>query len=149
MKSFDELYQTSKTASLGRISPWSVNVVTYSGHGITYEGDAVAIIPQKTLNPETKTFFYKPRFINMSGFARKLASNDFSVNIFLMSMCRLIHRYGNNDESYLQQLNEDTQSSEAKYEGYKKSGFSVMIFDCSNGNPAVDGSLIRKFMEKL
>jgi transcriptional/translational regulatory protein YebC/TACO1 len=85
----------------------------------------------------------------MSGFARKLASNDFSVNIFLMSMCRVIHRSGNNDESYLQQLNEDTQSSEAKYEGYKKSGFSVMIFDCSNGNPAVDGSLIRKFMEKL
>ena len=85
----------------------------------------------------------------MSGFARKLASNEFSINIFLMSMCRLVHRSGDNDESYLRQLDEDTQSSEAKYEGYKKNGFSIMIFDCSNGNPAVDGNLIRKFTVKL
>jgi hypothetical protein len=26
-------------------NPYTVNIISYSGHGITYEGDAVAVIP--------------------------------------------------------------------------------------------------------
>lgn len=27
-------------------NPYVVNVVTYSGHGITFEGDTIAVIPE-------------------------------------------------------------------------------------------------------
>jgi hypothetical protein len=26
-------------------NPYVVNIITYSGHGITYEGDAIGVIP--------------------------------------------------------------------------------------------------------
>ena len=29
------------------INPYWVNVITYSGHGITYNGDAIAVIAEK------------------------------------------------------------------------------------------------------
>ncbi len=28
-------------------NPYSVNVITYSGHGITFGGDAIAVIPDR------------------------------------------------------------------------------------------------------
>jgi hypothetical protein len=28
------------------MNPFVVNVITYSGHGITFDGDAIAVIPE-------------------------------------------------------------------------------------------------------
>ena len=30
----------------GRTNPFTINVITYSGHGITFDGDAIAAIPE-------------------------------------------------------------------------------------------------------
>ena len=70
-------------------NPYNVNVITFSGHGISFEGDAIAIVPEfykngKKLGEDVKF----ARFINMSGLARKFASIPHSINIFIMSMCR-------------------------------------------------------------
>ena len=46
----------------------TVNVFTYSGHGITFEGDAIAVITELD-----KDGNIQPRFINLSGIARKFA----------------------------------------------------------------------------
>jgi len=59
-------------------------VITFSGHGITYDGDAIAIIPVLEKGGDLGT----ARFINISGLARKFASKDNTINIFIMSMCR-------------------------------------------------------------
>ena len=66
-------------------NPWSVNLITLTCHGITLDGDAIAVVPQQ----QDKGSIYEPRFINMSGVARKFASIPNSVNIFILSMCRL------------------------------------------------------------
>ena len=34
-----------KTSGIGK-NPFTVNVITYSGHGITLEGDAIGVIPE-------------------------------------------------------------------------------------------------------
>ncbi len=70
-------------SSVPSLNPYKVNVITFSGHGIAVEGDAIAVIPQK--NGDKK----EARFINMSGFARKFAAKECTINLFLMSMCRL------------------------------------------------------------
>jgi hypothetical protein len=35
----------SKCDGVGK-NPFTVNVITYSGHGITFDGDAIAVIPE-------------------------------------------------------------------------------------------------------
>ena len=35
----------SKCDGIGK-NPYVVNVITYSGHGITFDGDAIAVIPE-------------------------------------------------------------------------------------------------------
>lgn len=65
-------------------NPFCVNIITLTSHGITLEGDAIAVIPQ-LLEDESMS---EPRFINMSGIARKFASIPNTLNIFIMSMCR-------------------------------------------------------------
>ena len=71
-------------------NPFSVNVITYSGHGITYNDDAIAVIPEFSSQDQGDSVEVKDmRFINMSGLARKFASIDHSINIFIMSMCRV------------------------------------------------------------
>jgi hypothetical protein len=67
------------------INPYSVNVVTFSGHGLTFDGDAIAVIPDIHAGSDVKV----PRFINMSGLARKFASIENTINIFILSMCRV------------------------------------------------------------
>jgi len=42
LKTFDEMI--GRCVGEGK-NPYTVNVISYSGHGITYEGDAVAVIP--------------------------------------------------------------------------------------------------------
>lgn len=63
--------------------PYTVNVISFSGHGINFDGDAIAVIPQFTDGLE------ETRFINLSGLARKFAGINYSLNIFLCSMCRV------------------------------------------------------------
>jgi hypothetical protein len=58
-------------------------VITFSGHGFDYDGDAIAVIPEKS-----KEGNIEARFINMSGLARKFAGSNNTLNIFIMSMCR-------------------------------------------------------------
>ncbi len=64
-------------------NPYSVNVISFSGHGLNFDGDAIAVMPSisKVVN--------EIRFINLSGIARKFAAIPYSLNIFLCSMCRL------------------------------------------------------------
>jgi hypothetical protein len=68
-------------------NPFVVNFITYSGHGITFDGDAVAAIPeyQDTNQSELKVL----RFINFSDWARKFAERKHTLTIFLLSMCRI------------------------------------------------------------
>jgi len=35
----------SRSDGIGK-NPYTVNVITYSGHGITFDGDAIAVIPE-------------------------------------------------------------------------------------------------------
>ena len=51
-----------KTRGIGE-NPYTVNVITYSGHGITLEGDAIGVIPEI----ETVENQHVTRFINFSG----------------------------------------------------------------------------------
>ena len=63
-------------------NPYVVNVISFSGHGMTFDGDAIAVIPELSEDP------HPPRFINISALARKFAGKNRTINIFLMSMCR-------------------------------------------------------------
>jgi hypothetical protein len=42
LEATDNLYNNCRGAGK---NPYTVNVITFSGHGITYGGDAIAIIP--------------------------------------------------------------------------------------------------------
>jgi len=64
--------------------PWRVNFITYSGHGITFEGDAIAILSELDNTKRERV----PRFINFSKYARYLACKEYTFNIFILSMCR-------------------------------------------------------------
>ena len=77
---FDEIQKSC--SGIGN-NPFCVNFITITCHGITADGDAIAVIPEK-LDDST----YEARFINMSGVARKFASIPNTLNIFIMSMCR-------------------------------------------------------------
>jgi hypothetical protein len=57
---------------------------TYSGHGITFEGDAIAILSELDNTKGERV----PRFINFSKYARYLACKDYTFNIFILSICR-------------------------------------------------------------
>jgi hypothetical protein len=72
-------------------------------------GDAIAVIPELVEGTDIK----EPRFINISGSARKLAFNPNTFNIFLLSMCRLCAAIG--DFEYLQ---EDTQTKDQRCIAY-------------------------------
>ena len=61
----DEIYSNKNE---NKENPFKVNVISFSGHGITFDGDAIGVIPQKEDNNE-----FAARFINFSGYARKFA----------------------------------------------------------------------------
>ncbi len=72
-------------------NPYIVNIITFSGHGITFDGDALAVIPEYEEEPET-TSGEQPkvlRFINFSEWARKFAQISNTLSIFILSMCRI------------------------------------------------------------
>ncbi len=62
----------SGCTGLGR-NPFTVNVITFSGHGFTLNGDTIAVIPEYDSNDKGKSGKKEARFINFSGLARKLA----------------------------------------------------------------------------
>lgn len=64
-------------------NPYTVNVVSFSGHGIHFDGDAIAVIPQ--MNGGTG----EARFINLSAYARKFAGQKYTLTVFICSMCRI------------------------------------------------------------
>jgi hypothetical protein len=63
---------------------FSINVISFHGHGINFNGDPIAVISEETKDGE-----FEARFINMGGVARKFAAIKNTINIFLMSMCRV------------------------------------------------------------
>ena len=72
------------------INHFVVNVITFSGHGITYDNDAIAVIPE--FDEEIKQNDEKQkvlRFINFSHWARKFAEIKNTLSIFILSMCRI------------------------------------------------------------
>ena len=68
-------------------NPFTVNVITFSGHGLTYiNGDAIAAIPEfPTKDKKNKVV----RFINFTDLARKFAERKKTLTIFILSMCRI------------------------------------------------------------
>jgi hypothetical protein len=49
MKKIDVLFD--RTLGVG-LNPYTVNVITFSGHGIDISGDAIAVIPELPVNEE-------------------------------------------------------------------------------------------------
>ena len=66
------------------INPFVINVISFHGHGFKFKGDPIAVLYE-----ETKDEQFEARFVNMGGVARKFANLDYTINIFLMSMCRV------------------------------------------------------------
>ena len=65
IEKLDEIYSNKNE---NKENPFKVNVISFSGHGITFDGDAIGVIPQYD-----GKYKYAPRFINISGYARKFA----------------------------------------------------------------------------
>jgi hypothetical protein len=68
-------------------NPFVVNFITFSGHGITFDGDAIAVIPE--YEDKTKKDKKIIRFINFSDWARGFAEKKNTLSIFILSMCRI------------------------------------------------------------
>ena len=65
-------------------------MVTFSGHGITFDGDAIAAIPEYLEEQKTDVNQEKVlRFINFSDWARRFAQIKNTLTIFILSMCRI------------------------------------------------------------
>jgi hypothetical protein len=52
-------------------NPFTLNLISFTGHGLTFDGDAIGVIPQlEKIEEEIKA---TTRFINFSGYGRRLA----------------------------------------------------------------------------
>ncbi len=71
-------------------NPYTVNVITYSGHGFTFNGDTIGVIPEYNSNNKDRSGKKELRFINFSAVARKFAQCKHTLNIFIMSTDRII-----------------------------------------------------------
>lgn len=56
VEKFEDMY--SKCTGLGA-NPYSVNVITYTGHGFIYGGDEFAAIPEFDDEKEEGRYYYK------------------------------------------------------------------------------------------
>ena len=90
-------------------NPYVVNFITFSGHGITFDGDAIAVIPEyeDSKNKDLKVL----RFINFSDWARGFAEIKNTLSFFILSMCRIQVDDSNKEkvlrEKCLKEMNED------------------------------------------
>ena len=82
MQQIDALYKTS--VGIGK-NPYTVNIISFSGQGFYCNGEEIAVIPE--FSKEDNSF--KIRFINFSALARKFAERKNSINIFILSKCRI------------------------------------------------------------
>ncbi len=82
-------------------NPFIVNVITFSGHGITFnEGDAIAAIPEYEEEINSKDTRKVLRFINFSDWARRFAETEYTLSIFILSMCRVVIKEAAKNELY-------------------------------------------------
>jgi hypothetical protein len=70
-------------------NPFVVNFITFSGHGITFDGDAIAVIPEYEDEMKSEDQPKVVRFINFSDWARGFAEIKNTLSIFILSMCRI------------------------------------------------------------
>jgi hypothetical protein len=138
----------SKCDGIGK-NPFVVNVITYSGHGITFNEDAIAVIPEyeEAIKSEDQTKVL--RFINLSDWARKFAKIKNTLTIFILSMCRKEVKITNIEEN-------DEKNDEHKFllndsysnnQEYRNDGYSVMLFGTQIKKPVVEGDLMIKFFD--
>ena len=66
-------------------NPFTVNVISYSGHGFTCQGDTIAVIPQQSQSKGPKEL----RFLNLSGIARRFAERAYTLTLIIASLCRV------------------------------------------------------------
>jgi hypothetical protein len=59
----------NESTGIGK-NPYHVNVITFSGHGFTFNGDTIVLIPEYVSGKTDKKV---ARFINFSGMARSFA----------------------------------------------------------------------------
>jgi hypothetical protein len=78
----------TKCDGIGK-NPFVVNVITYSGHGITFDGDAIAVIAEYEDAIKSEDQQKVVRFINFSDWARRFAEIKNTFSIFILSMCRI------------------------------------------------------------
>ena len=67
-KFLDQIDRIYKSDKIRGQKPIKVNVITFSGHGFTVNGDTIAVIPEMLEGSDIKV----ARFVNISGVARKL-----------------------------------------------------------------------------
>ena len=93
-------------------NPYTVNVVTFSGHGITFKGDAIAAIPEYKDKDNKKQKII--RFINFSDLARKFAQIKNTISIFILSMCRI-----EIDKAHIEKMHKEVYLDEKLPEFYE------------------------------
>ena len=140
-------------------NPWVLNVITVSAHGLTFDGDAIAVITELEEDGTVK-----PRFINISGMARNIAQCKYTINIFILSMCRVnlddeklqyAHRTRKDEwDDYFESspslkiydnLRPDTSGKVNKCTGYHQPGYSVLLFGAQEGKVVLDGDVSKWF----
>jgi hypothetical protein len=146
-------------------NPFIVNVITYSGHGITYDGDAIAVIPE--YQSETDKMEIVFRFINFSEWARRFAEINNTLTIFILSMCRIyvdkfckvkdysmeeyhkVKDFSMEDDELPPELNMfkylSSDAERRKNAPNAHHGYSVMLFGTSVGRLCVEGTLFNQF----
>ena len=75
----------SRCDGIGK-NPFAVNFITYSGHGITFDGDAIAAIPEFEDKTKSQKVLW---FINLTDWAWRFAEKKNTLTIFILSMCRI------------------------------------------------------------
>ena len=90
-------------------NPYTVNVITFSGHGITFDGDAIAVIPEYKVKPAIEGEKKVLRFINLTEWARKFSEKRNTLTIFILSMCRINVKEADKKKIYFNNVDLDPQ----------------------------------------
>ena len=151
------------------INPYVVNFVSFSGHGVEINGDAIALIPMQKVSSTAEWPYEKTSYIsclNISMWARKFSQKNGSVNIFLFNASRntfdsshpdyevISEKIGNKydvegKDALLKVINEGKSGAAPRRGG----GYSIILFASRSGEMACetkDGSLgVAKFVKAL
>ncbi len=76
-----KMLDNAKFNSGNALNMYQVNLFFFQGHGVSYKGDPILLIPDKA-NPT------KLKFFNVENFAKKLASIDKCLSIIIFDACR-------------------------------------------------------------